>query len=276
MATESSIGALEAAAAQRADLVRSKVLADYWALTKPEVNFLIVITTFAGFCLARPVMSYDFPLTLLMHTLAGTLLVASGAGALNQFMERRFDAQMRRTARRREYARKYARGACVVELPIFVHASQKKNSALYAGRRLSRSHAATDRMGCSIGEVEPGGVGALRHALRLAVPALHGHCMVVPRGLRPGGLPGSSLWAAKNSFHGLAERAPGPCFDPSQSYPRAPGQCRSCLHGGSFATGLVFFLLRRTIGLSPFERCRASPALCVDHLPSIRVCSNGA
>jgi len=100
MATESSIGALEAAAAQRADLVRSKVLADYWALTKPEVNFLIVITTFAGFCLARPVMSYDFPFTLLMHTLAGTLLVASGAGALNQFMERRFDAQMRRTARR--------------------------------------------------------------------------------------------------------------------------------------------------------------------------------
>jgi len=100
MATESSIGALEAAAAQRADLVRSKVLADYWALTKPEVNFLIVITTFAGFCWARPLMSYDFPLTLLMHTLAGTLLVASGAGALNQFMERRFDAQMRRTARR--------------------------------------------------------------------------------------------------------------------------------------------------------------------------------
>src|SRR6202521_2280968 len=100
MATESSIAALEVAAAQREHLVRSKVLADYWALTKPEVNFLIVITTFAGFCLARPVMSYDFPLMLLMHTLAGTLLVASGAGALNQFMERRFDAQMRRTARR--------------------------------------------------------------------------------------------------------------------------------------------------------------------------------
>ena len=100
MGTQSSIAALDGAKAQRRDLVRSKVSADYWALTKPEVNFLIVITTFAGFCLARPVMSYDFPLTLLMHTLAGTLLVASGAGALNQFMERRFDAQMRRTARR--------------------------------------------------------------------------------------------------------------------------------------------------------------------------------
>jgi protoheme IX farnesyltransferase len=100
MATESSIAALEVAAVQRERLVRSKVLADYWALTKPEVNFLIVITTFAGFCLARPVESHHFPFTTLVHTLAGTLLLASGAGALNQFVERRFDAQMRRTARR--------------------------------------------------------------------------------------------------------------------------------------------------------------------------------
>jgi heme O synthase-like polyprenyltransferase len=29
-------------------------MVDYWALTKPEVNFLIAIATFAGFCLARP------------------------------------------------------------------------------------------------------------------------------------------------------------------------------------------------------------------------------
>jgi protoheme IX farnesyltransferase len=100
MATESSIAALEVAAVQRGHLVRSKVLADYWALTKPEVNFLIVITTFAGFCLARPVESYRFPFILLVHTLAGTLLVAGGAGALNQFVERRFDARMRRTAGR--------------------------------------------------------------------------------------------------------------------------------------------------------------------------------
>jgi protoheme IX farnesyltransferase len=33
-------------------------------------------------------------------TLVGTLLVASGTGTLNQYVERRFDAQMRRTARR--------------------------------------------------------------------------------------------------------------------------------------------------------------------------------
>jgi protoheme IX farnesyltransferase len=99
MATESSIAALEVAV-QRWRLLRAKVLADYWTLTKPEVNFLIVITTFAGFCLARPVESHHFPLMMLMRTLAGTLLFASGAGALNQFVERRFDAQLRRTARR--------------------------------------------------------------------------------------------------------------------------------------------------------------------------------
>ena len=29
-------------------------LSDYWALTKPEVNFLIVIATFTGFCLGSP------------------------------------------------------------------------------------------------------------------------------------------------------------------------------------------------------------------------------
>ena len=75
-------------------------VADYWALTKPEINFLIAIATFAGFYLARPSGPHEFPFLLLIHTLFGTLLVASGTGTLNQYIERRFDAQMRRTARR--------------------------------------------------------------------------------------------------------------------------------------------------------------------------------
>jgi heme o synthase len=75
-------------------------LADFWALTKPEINFLIAIATFAGFCLGRPTGFREFPFSLLMHTLLGTLLVASGTGTLNQYIERCFDAQMRRTARR--------------------------------------------------------------------------------------------------------------------------------------------------------------------------------
>ena len=55
-------------------------LADYWALTKPEVNFLIAVTTSAGFYLGYPAQSHGFPFALLIHTLLGTLLVASGAG----------------------------------------------------------------------------------------------------------------------------------------------------------------------------------------------------
>ena len=73
---------------------------DYWALTKPEINFLIALSTFAGFYLAYPVGHRAFPVCLMIHTLLGTLLVASGTGTLNQYIERRFDAQMRRTARR--------------------------------------------------------------------------------------------------------------------------------------------------------------------------------
>ncbi|MGH2481766.1 MAG: heme o synthase, partial [Ktedonobacteraceae bacterium] len=83
------------------DLTRwTAVLADYWTLTKPEVNFLIVITTLAGFYLASPVRLFQLQFLLLFNTLVGTLLVASGTGALNQYIERHFDGQMRRTAKR--------------------------------------------------------------------------------------------------------------------------------------------------------------------------------
>jgi len=99
-ATESSVAALEVAAVEPRPPMPSNALADYWALTKPEVNLLIVITTWAGFCLGRPSPSHPFPFLLLIHTLLGTLLVAAGTATLNQYMERRFDAQMRRTARR--------------------------------------------------------------------------------------------------------------------------------------------------------------------------------
>jgi heme o synthase len=77
----------------------STLLSDYWALTKPEVNFLILITTFVGFYLASA-RDGRFSFAGLFNTLLGTLLVASGTGTLNQYLERKFDAQMRRTARR--------------------------------------------------------------------------------------------------------------------------------------------------------------------------------
>jgi protoheme IX farnesyltransferase len=84
----------------RGRLSPASVIADYWALTKPDVNLLILITTAAGFCLAHSIYAVGFPVFLLVHTLAGTLFVASGTATLNQYVERRFDAQMRRTKRR--------------------------------------------------------------------------------------------------------------------------------------------------------------------------------
>jgi protoheme IX farnesyltransferase len=50
-----------------------------------------------GFYLAAPGAIEGW---LLFHTLLGTLLVASGTGTLNQYIERRTDACMRRTAKR--------------------------------------------------------------------------------------------------------------------------------------------------------------------------------
>jgi protoheme IX farnesyltransferase len=44
--------------------------------------------------------SQAFPFLRLLHTLIGTLLVASGTGTLNQYIEREFDALMRRTRNR--------------------------------------------------------------------------------------------------------------------------------------------------------------------------------
>jgi heme o synthase len=78
----------------------STLLSDYWALTKPEVNFLILITTCVGFYLASAREGRPFSFAGLFNTLLGTLLVASGTGTLNQYLERKFDAEMRRTARR--------------------------------------------------------------------------------------------------------------------------------------------------------------------------------
>src|ERR1700688_3797254 len=90
---------LASSGSQHGDLARN-TLSDYWALTKPEVNFLILITTGVGFFVGCGNEARPMSFLGLFNTLLGTLLVASGTGTLNQYIERKFDAQMRRTARR--------------------------------------------------------------------------------------------------------------------------------------------------------------------------------
>ncbi len=84
----------------RRPFVDSTVLSDYCVMTKPDVNFLIAITTATAFFIGSPEALAVFPWIRLLHTVFGTVLVASGAATLNQWLEYRFDAEMRRTARR--------------------------------------------------------------------------------------------------------------------------------------------------------------------------------
>jgi protoheme IX farnesyltransferase len=66
-------------------------------LSKPDVTFLVVISTFAGFYMGA---TGRLDVLLLMHALLGTTMVAAGSSALNQYFERESDALMRRTASR--------------------------------------------------------------------------------------------------------------------------------------------------------------------------------
>jgi protoheme IX farnesyltransferase len=100
MATEPILAALDVSVVQGRRIASSNVLLDYWKLTKPEINFLIAITAAAGFWIGSPTAPPHFPWMRFIHTLLGTVIVASGAATLNQLIELQYDAQMRRTGGR--------------------------------------------------------------------------------------------------------------------------------------------------------------------------------
>jgi len=63
-------------------------------LIKARLTFLVLLTTLVGFYVGFP-GPLDF--ALLFHTMLGTALLAGGASALNQYLEREHDARMERT-----------------------------------------------------------------------------------------------------------------------------------------------------------------------------------
>lgn len=69
-------------------------IAVYADLFKARLTLLVLLTTLVGFYVGfRGALDYQ----LMLHTLIGTALLASGAAAFNQLFERDYDARMRRT-----------------------------------------------------------------------------------------------------------------------------------------------------------------------------------
>src|SRR5690606_3721652 len=71
-------------------------LVDFYEVTKPRMNYLVVATTMVGFYMAAEVFEW----WLVLGTLFGTTLMAASASVFNQLLERNYDALMPRTRHR--------------------------------------------------------------------------------------------------------------------------------------------------------------------------------
>jgi len=83
--------------ARSAALAQPSKLSAYIALTKPDVSFLVLMTTGAGYY-----MGVRGPIGWLhmIHVIVATMMIAAGTAALNHYIERESDRYMRRTASR--------------------------------------------------------------------------------------------------------------------------------------------------------------------------------
>ena len=79
----------------------SSRIKDYFALTKPGISMVVLMTTASGFLVAaKESVFQSINPSIFFHTLLGTALTAVGAGSLNMLLEQDSDALMERTKRR--------------------------------------------------------------------------------------------------------------------------------------------------------------------------------
>ena len=71
-------------------------------MTKPEITFLILISTFLGYFLGAQFIGENIFGTpwVLIHLMIGSILSSSGVAILNEYIERDQDAKMNRTSKR--------------------------------------------------------------------------------------------------------------------------------------------------------------------------------
>jgi protoheme IX farnesyltransferase len=88
---------VEAKAGSAAAAIKHSLLGDYAQLFKVRVTSLIVMTAWTGFYMGAAKSSAPSLSWTLFHALFGVGLTCAGAAALNEVLERRADALMRRT-----------------------------------------------------------------------------------------------------------------------------------------------------------------------------------
>ncbi|MEO5858522.1 MAG: heme o synthase [Pyrinomonadaceae bacterium] len=88
---------MDTAAAQMTSLTSRERVAAFVELTKPRIAFMLVLTSAAGFYLGN---RGTFDLALFANAMIGIVLLAFGVATLNQWLERRIDVLMDRTATR--------------------------------------------------------------------------------------------------------------------------------------------------------------------------------
>src|SRR5215510_1122471 len=81
-------------------LKKNSLLGDYLQLFKVRVTTLIVVTAWAGFYMGAARSGVPSLSWTLLHALLGIGMTCAGSAALNEVLERKIDALMRRTRNR--------------------------------------------------------------------------------------------------------------------------------------------------------------------------------
>ena len=306
MASEPILVVLDLAAVRRCQSQRSSFLFDYWALTKPEVNFLIALATLAAFWMGCPKTTRAFP-----------VVAASAHAARHGFRcERRRDSESgdRTSLRRANAAHRSAANRCwpnptfrspgfrspvVVgrcalsrsrsesrreracpahagRLFVPLYSAQTANAHVYAGRRISRCHARVDWIRRRSREARLSSVATLRGSLPLAIPAFHGNCVDVSRRLCASRVSGSSVGKRERPIHGMAVYALFARLSVSNCSADGLAPCQSGVRSGYVAAQFGFPLFCRETHPQPFEHCCSPAASGLGRVPSLGIRTSSA
>src|SRR5882757_5600189 len=114
-------------------------------------------------------------------------------------------------------------------------------------------------------------MASLRNSFPLAIPAFHGDCLDVPRGLRARRVCGPSAGKRKSDVHGMAKRAAKLGVTVSHSCASSLEARQSGGYGWNAVAQSEFPLFRRETHRCPIERGRPTAAVGICYLSSLSV-----